>query len=75
MLDRITTSLSTSKNGSMVNRLTEEGDMEGRKMALTQIGSNCPFGINTPYIGGCTYLSSSFVFFHSSHGFELLAWK
>jgi hypothetical protein len=41
-LDRKITSLSTSRKCFIVNRLTEEGDLKGFKMAWTHFGSNCP---------------------------------
>jgi hypothetical protein len=32
----------------MVNGLTEEGDLKGRKMASTRFGSNCPSMVKHP---------------------------
>jgi hypothetical protein len=44
-LDRRITSLSTSRKYFVEDRLTEEGDLEGRKMASIQNGLNFPFGV------------------------------
>jgi hypothetical protein len=44
-LDERINSLSTSRKCLMVKRLTKERDLEGRKIALTYFGPNCPLRV------------------------------